>query len=164
MPKKPLTNNQIYGKVLSSDELISYIFDKSLPQDIEIRIERWRKANCKTTDPSVRRQVKALKAGLSIDQLKPGLTWHRIALILPIKRCHCTTCDSHYESPCGSPMVKAKHERLGTHFKRPEEGLDLSDLPRELYYLHEEISACPNCFIEQEDQLSLPLKETNNRN
>ncbi len=159
MPKKHLTDTALYGKVLSSDELISYIFDKRLPDDIELRIERWRRTNCKMTDSSTKRQVKALKAGLSVDQLKPGLQWKRIALVLPIKQCHCTTCNSHYEGPCGPVMVKAHHDRLGNHWKKPEEGLNLDDLPKEFLYIHEDISTCPNCFMKQEIKFPLLIRE-----
>ena len=160
MTKKTLTDKQIYGKVLASDELISYIFDKRLPPDMELRLERWRKENCKTTEPTLKSQLNAMKQGLTTDQLKPGLQWERLALVLPIKKCHCTGCNSYYEGPCGPVMVKAHHELLGTHWKKPEEGLNLEDLPKEFIFIHEDIAVCPNCFIEREEQLPKLMEVT----
>ena len=144
-------------KHLSRDELLIYVFQQRLPDDFEHRLNASRMKS-----PEVReaqRHLKAVKLGLEAWQLSNTGPWKRVALVLPVHRGRCLSCGTTFEAPFGKPLVKEVHATLGTHMKRPEEGVDTSDLPHEYCYHDEQLTSCHHCFKQNRyaNQLSLSI-------
>lgn len=135
----PKYDTKTMSKVLNGTELIDYLCSGKEPKDLEIRIAR---QNAKT--PEGKRALKSLRLGL-IPEMPKGDTWENLALVMPIQRSICK-CGCRWEAPCGKPMVKAKHQTKGIHIKQANPDLLYDELPREFYYLQEEINCCPQCF------------------
>jgi hypothetical protein len=92
--------------------------------------------------------------------------WHPTAIILPVLRHHCKSCQAEFTSPGGPPLVRFEHKRNGTIWETSGHPSQQNpNLPQQIRVIDLEVEVCQECFSTTpilsepgSPQLPLPLE------